>query len=123
MKTILAAMISLVLASSFAAADPTPLTAEEIRTLLSGNAAVGAWNGTPYRQYFDPDGSTVYLAEGGAPDPGKWRVEPSTNKFESWWGPGGWTPYEVSSDGDAYFWVTGSGSMQGFVVELGDTLP
>ena len=43
-----------------AQAQSVKLKAHEIDTLLSGNTAVGKWDGTAYRQFFDADGTTIY---------------------------------------------------------------
>lgn len=90
------------------AAAPTSATAEEIASLLTGNTIVGTWSGTRYRQYFDANGTTTYSTEGGRSDDGRWRVNPDTNEYESWWRSTGWTPYLlVHTDDGGYAWVNG----------------
>jgi len=90
------------------AAAPTAITAEEISALLTGNTIVGTWSGTRYRQYFDANGTTIYAPEGGRADDGRWRVNPDTNDYESWWRSTGWTPYLlVRTEEGGYAWVNG----------------
>ncbi|MDT8326069.1 MAG: hypothetical protein RQ750_01605 [Roseovarius sp.] len=90
------------------AAAPMPIIADEITKLLSGNTIVGTWSGTRYRQYFDANGTTTYATEGGRPDDGRWRINPDTNEYESWWRSTGWTPYLlVRKDDGGYAWVNG----------------
>ncbi len=100
-----------------ARAEPVSLTAEEVTALLTGNTAVGEWSGTPYRQYFAADGTTIYHAEGAPPDTGQWRVNAETGAYESLWRSGGWSGYDVARDGDQYLWIVhGSGDAQTFTV-------
>lgn len=115
-------LAALTLTAAAATAEPVDLTASEIETLLSGNTTVGDWSGTPYRQYYDPAGSTAYKPKGGAVDYGRWRTNSKTNKYESHWERSGWSAYGVMRDGDTLFWVESSGKKQPFVVEAGNTL-
>lgn len=90
------------------AAAPAPITADEIAALLTGNTIVGTWSDTRYRQYFDANGTTAYVTDGGRADEGRWRVNPDTNEYESWWRSTGWTPYLlVHTDEGGYAWVNG----------------
>jgi hypothetical protein len=61
--------------ASAAAAQSVKLNEAEITILLSGNTAVGDWEGVPYRQYFDPDGTTIFAQENTRSSRGDWRVE------------------------------------------------
>ncbi len=99
-------LLALVLAASATADEAaTKLTAAEIETLLSGRTALGEHRGTATRQYFDPSGWTDYLAEGARPDRGSWRVDAERDQYCSQWGPfGGWSCYDVTSDGERYYW-------------------
>jgi len=81
------------------------LSATEITALLSGRTALGEHRGKATRQYFDPTGWTDYLAEGGRPDRGKWRVDTARDQYCSQWGAlGGWSCYDVTTDGQRYYW-------------------
>ena len=82
------------------------LTALEIHALLDGRTALGNWRGTDTRQYFAPSGSTTYLEKGGIPDVGRWRVDEAKNQYCSWWERGGWSCYDVETDGATYYWVS-----------------
>lgn len=89
-------------------AQPAQMSAAEITALLSGNTIVGNWSGTDYRQFFQPDGNTVYLLGDGRRDDGQWRVNADTNEYESWWRSTGWTPYAmVRTDAGGYAWING----------------
>ena len=104
-------------------AEPVSLTADEATALSSGNAAIGDWSGTPCRQYFAPDGTTVHHAEGAPPDTGRWRVDAETGAHESLWRTGGWSRYDVAGDGDRYLRVVhGSAEAQAFTVVEGRQL-
>ncbi|MET4128761.1 hypothetical protein [Roseovarius sp. MBR-6] len=84
------------------------LGADEVEALLAGNTIVGTWSGTSYRQYFAPDGTTLYVPEGGKPDEGRWRTNPETHDYESWWRSTGWTPYAlVRTEDGGLAWVNG----------------
>lgn len=91
-----------------AQAAPAKLTAPEIETLLSGNTIVGTWSGTPYRQYYAADGTTLYVPEDGRADEGRWRVNAETDEYESWWRSTGWTPYAlVRTEEGEHAWING----------------
>lgn len=96
------------IAAASAQAAPIRLSAAEIETLLSGNTVDGTWSGTPYRQYYDPDGTTLYVPDGGRGDEGRWRTNAETNEYESWWRSTGWTPYAlVRTEDGGHAWVNG----------------
>jgi len=57
-----------------AGAQSVKLSSTEIEILLSGNTAVGEWEGTPYRQYFDPNGVMIVAQRDQQPARGHWRV-------------------------------------------------
>ena len=87
-------------------AEPPKLSAIEVRELLTGRTAVGTWAGERYRQWFAADGATIYAQWGARSALGKWRVNPHTDDFESWWGgdPDHWDAYWVLGDETGYFW-------------------
>ncbi|MEM9146363.1 MAG: hypothetical protein AAGC57_09205 [Pseudomonadota bacterium] len=117
-----AALAAAVLAPLLAMAEPVTLTAPEVDTLLRDRTAVGDWNGTPYRQYFDPNGRTVYQPKGGRPDQGKWRVNAKTGAYESWWERSGWSGYGIAREGETHYWVESSGKRHRFTVVDGRKL-
>jgi len=101
-------LLSLPALGTAAQAAQEKLTAPEIEALLSGNTIVGAWSGASYRQYYGPDGTTLYDPEEGRADEGRWRTDPETNEYESWWRSTGWTPYAlVRTEEGRYAWVNG----------------
>ena len=113
---------TLTLVPGSVSAQERDMTAAEIKEMLSGNTIRGEWNGSAYTQYYAPDGATVYVPEGGKPDKGKWRVNPETDEYESWWRRTGWTPYAVVETADGPAWVDG-GDRWGFKVMDGKQLP
>ena len=84
------------------------LTASEVEAVLAGNTIDGAWGSDSYLQYFATDGTTIYVNDDGQRIEGRWRVDPATGVYESWWISTGWTPYVVVDvpDGD-YAWLNG----------------
>lgn len=64
-------------------AQSLKLDEREIKALLTGNTAVGVWDGVNYRQYFDADGSTIYAQEGARSTLGQWRVQ--DGEYQSIW--------------------------------------
>jgi hypothetical protein len=100
----------------YAVAEEVQLEAAEIEELLAGNTISGTWSGTQYKQFYEADGLTVYVPDGGSADEGKWRVDPATDNYESWWEATGWVGYQIVRDGDTYYWVDGDGGRHPFVV-------
>lgn len=117
----LALLMALALPAGALAAEGTRLTADQIKVLLAGNTAFGEWEGTAYRQYFSPDGGTVYLPDGGDPDEGKWRVDAGENLYESWWESTGWVAYAIERRDDQLYWVDGE-KAHVFTVREGEQL-
>jgi hypothetical protein len=98
------------------------LSGSEIRDWLSGNTVIGAWAGTPYRQYFRTNGTTAYKADGVALDEGRWWV--TETEYCSWWQGSGEACYEVHRDGDELIWRRKSAFKRGYTAEvvIGDKL-
>lgn len=102
-------MVTAVLAALTAptAAQSVKLKAHEIEALLSGNTAIGTWEGTDYRQYFAPDGVTIYAQDNARSARGQWRLDADRDEYQSIW-PGdpdweGWFVMEFAGD---YYWVS-----------------
>ena len=95
------------------------LTAAEIEDVLAGNTIDGSWGTDDYLQYFAEDGTTIYVPDDGQRAEGRWRVDPETGVYESWWISTGWTPYVVVDvpDGD-YAWLNGD-RVETFTVKEG----
>jgi len=106
-RFVLAAVCALLAAP--AAAQAVKLKVHEIEALLSGNTAVGTWEGQPYRQYFGDDGVTLYAQDGVRTARGLWRLDAERDEYQSQW-PGdaewqGWYVMEYAGD---FFWVSKS---------------
>ena len=118
-RTLLASAMALLGAPALAQA--VKLKPHEIEVLLSGNTAVGVWEGVNYRQYFDPDGSTIFAQEGARSTRGEWRID--GEEYQSIW-PGdtdweGWFVMEFAGD---FYWVSKSTPPTVFTVLEGEQL-
>ena len=101
-------MVAPLVVAGPASGETVELSAAEIEALLSGNTIAGTWSGTPYRQYYAEDGTTLYVPEDGRADDGRWRTNPETDEYESWWRSTGWTPYALVQTGEGeHAWVNG----------------
>lgn len=100
-------LIGLLALGTAAQAQAVKLKAHEIEALLSGNTAVGTWEGHPYRQFFNADGSTIYAQPEARSTSGKWRIDPERDEYQSIWPRDaeweGW--FVMEWDGD-FFWVS-----------------
>lgn len=106
-----------------AQAQSVKLTAGEINVLLSGNTAVGTWDGVDYRQYFATDGSTIYAQQGVRSMLGQWRVDPETDAYQSMWqGDADWESWFVMEYAGTWFWVSKSTPPTPFEVLQGEQL-
>ncbi len=102
-------------------AQSVKLRGNEIDILLSGNTAIGVWDGVPYRQYFDADGTTIFAQPGTRSARGQWRIE--GEEYQSLW-PGdtdweGWFVMEYAGD---WFWVSKTTPPTPFEVVEGEQL-
>ena len=83
------------------------LSGDDIRTLLTGNTAIGRWEGQNYRQYFGADGVTIYSQDGAKSTRVEWRVDDEVQEYQSIWPNDadweGWFVMEFSGD---YYWVS-----------------
>jgi hypothetical protein len=104
-----------------AQAQSVKLSAAEIDVLLSGNTAVGVWDGTKYRQFFGDDGLTIYAQDGARSARGEWRV--AADEYQSIWpGQADWQGWFVMEfDGD-WYWVSKTTPPTPFEVLEGDQL-
>ncbi|MDD9922689.1 MAG: hypothetical protein OXQ92_10485 [Boseongicola sp.] len=120
MRSVLALIFALI--ASGLSAEPTKLSANEITALLLDRTAVGEWAGTPYRQHFASDGTTIYAAKGQRSSRGKWRVNTDTNAYESWWERSGWDAYDVVVEDEVFYWVDSAGEHFAFTMVDGQQL-
>ncbi len=98
---------ALAILAGSAQAQSVKLTAAEIEILLSGNTAVGIWEGAKYRQYFDPDGTTIYAQEDSRSARGKWRVDSDADHFQSIWpSDSEWKGWLIMEYSGQWFWVS-----------------
>ena len=113
--------LALALAASPVAAQSVKLQEHEITALLSGNTVVGQWGEVPYRQYFDPDGATIYAEEGAGSALGQWRV--AEGELQSFWpGDADWEGWFVMEYAGEFFWVSKRTPPTPFAVLDGDRL-
>lgn len=91
--------------SSVAQAQSVRLDGDEIGILLTGNTAVGVWDGANYRQFFGDDGVTIYAQKGSRSSRGEWRVE--GDEYQSIWpNDAEWEGWFVMEYGGQWFWVS-----------------
>ena len=108
---------------SAAHAQSVKLTGEEIETLLSGNTAHGLWDGAPYRQYFGPDGVTIYAQDGARSARGEWRVDHARDEFQSLWpSDEDWQGWFVALYLGEYYWLSKTTPPTLFKVDAGQQL-
>lgn len=97
------------LASVAAQAQAVKLSGDDIRALLTGNTAIGRWDGAKYRQYFGADGVTIYAQEGARSTRGQWRVDDALEEYQSIWPrDADWEGWFVMEFGDTFYWVSKS---------------
>ena len=104
--------------TSMALAETKVLNTSQIQDLLTGNTAVGDWNGRPYRQHFSSAGRTTYEEKGAPQSYGQWKAE--ADQYMSWWEGSGWSAYQIGqTDEGAYVWISSDKSERSFVIESG----
>jgi len=122
MIRVLAASALLFLASS-AHAQSVKLTAAQISDLLTGNTAVGKWDGARYRQFFGANGVTIYAQEGARSARGEWRIDQTRDEYQSIWPrDDAWEGWYVMEYAGAYYWVSKATPPTPFRVEQGEQL-
>lgn len=113
--------LALSLSAGVVDAQSVKLRGDEIGILLTGNTAVGVWEGTSYRQFFDTDGTTIYAEQGARAARGEWRIE--GEEYQSRWPEEtdweGWFVMEYAGD---WYWVSKSTPPTPFKVLQGDQL-
>lgn len=88
-------------------AQAVKLKAHEIDALLSGNTAIGKWDGADYRQYFDPDGTTIYAQTGARSTRGEWRTDMDKDEYQSIWPrDADWEGWFVMEWDGTFYWVS-----------------
>lgn len=105
------------------AAQSVKLKAYEIEALLSGNTAVGLWEGTAYRQFFGADGETIFAQDQARSTLGKWRVDADRDEYQSLWpNDTEWEGWFVMEWDGTFFWVSKATPPTPFTVEEGQRL-
>jgi len=106
-----------------AAAQSVKLTADQITELLTGNTAIGKWEGNRYRQFFGSDGVTIYAQEGSRSTRGEWRVDAASDEYQSIWpNDAEWEGWVVIEYAGAYYWASKKTPPTPFRVEEGEKL-
>ena len=68
---------------------------------------MGKWDGTPYRQYFDADGTTIYAQEGAHSARGEWRIDADKDEYQSIWPrDADWEGWFVMEWAGTFYWVS-----------------
>ncbi|MEJ6389419.1 hypothetical protein [Gymnodinialimonas ulvae] len=99
------------------------LDADEVTALLTGNTAIGDWDGVPYRQYFGEDGVTLFAQTEARTTRGQWRIDPESDEYQSLWpGDDDWEGWIVMVWMDEYYWLSRSTPPTVFEVVEGQQL-
>ncbi|WP_427854390.1 hypothetical protein [Gymnodinialimonas phycosphaerae] len=123
MRHVLTGALMMLSTSAFAQPVAVQLDAEEVTQLLSGNTAVGLWEGTPYRQYFGTDGVTLFAQPDARTTRGEWRVDPENDEYQSLWpGDTEWEGLLVMIWMDEYYWLSRTTPPTPFEVLEGEQL-
>jgi hypothetical protein len=85
---------------SHAGASEKRLTSDEIVATIQGNTVLGTYDGDPYAQYFDPNGTTIFQLKDGRAFEGDWFVDQASQRYCSYHWARGQKCYEVFGDGD-----------------------
>jgi hypothetical protein len=116
----------LALLASPALAAERPLKGPEIDALIKGNTVIGENINGVWKQVFDANGETTYLAPEKPPSLGTWNVQ--GDKFCSKWPPNdNFVCYDVTGDLDAkpktITWISGgNGTKYPGTVQVGKGL-
>ncbi len=116
----------LALMTSAALAAERPLKGSEIDALIKGNTVTGENINGIWKQYFDANGQTTYLAPEKPPTLGEWNVQ--GDRFCSKWPPNdNFVCYDVTGDLDAkpetITWIaSGNGTKYPGTVQAGKGL-
>ncbi|MCH2078037.1 MAG: hypothetical protein MK180_14365 [Rhodobacteraceae bacterium] len=103
------AVLGMALLAMPVSAQSVKLQGYEIRALLTGNTAVGRWQGENYRQFFGDDGVTIYAQKGARSTRGDWRVDDELQEYQSIWpNDAEWEGWFVMEFGGTFYWVSRS---------------
>lgn len=93
------------------------LTQEEFTQMLLGNTLIGEWAGSPYKQFFDRGGNTIYLGDDGQRSQGYWRIR-EDGFYCSTWPPGQIENcYKVTLQDNQLLWYSGEDRYSSYIVE------
>ena len=123
LATLLATGLVAVWPAAYSLAQERKLSAAEIKDKLIGNTIQGLWYGTPYKQFFDGSGNSIYMEDGRQPSMGGWWIDDEKDAYCSSFVRNS-ACYEVLDGGpDAIIWVLpGSGKKFPAKVLQGDQL-
>jgi hypothetical protein len=93
------------------------LTQEKFTEMLLGNTLIGEWAGSPYKQFFDRGGNTIYLGDDGQRSQGYWRIR-EDGFYCSTWPPGQIENcYKVTLQANQLLWYSGEDRYSSYIVE------
>ena len=111
-------VVLMVIATTSLAQDSErlPTQAEFIQILL-GNTLIGEWAGSPYKQFFDRGGNTIYIGDDGQRSQGYWRIR-EDGYYCSTWPPGQIENcYKVTLLGKDLLWYSGEDRYSSYILE------
>jgi hypothetical protein len=110
-------LLTLVFSLSLAQDSERPMNQEEFTQMLVGNTLIGEWAGSPYKQFFDRGGNTIYIGDDGQRSQGYWRIR-EDGYYCSTWPPGQIENcYKVTLLGDELLWYSGQNRYTSYIVE------
>lgn len=120
-RLFLAMLVSVLTGPVFA--QSVKLQSHEIEALLTGNTAVGVWEGAKYRQFFGADGRTIYAQDGARSTLGEWRVDAERQEYQSIWpNDADWEGWYVMEWAGDFYWVSKSTPPTPFEIVQGQQL-
>jgi len=120
-RLVLAMVCSVLAGPVFAQA--VKLQPHEIQALLTGNTAVGVWEGANYRQFFGADGRTIYAQRGARSTVGEWRIDVDRSEYQSIWpNDADWEGWFVMEWAGDFYWVSKSTPPTPFQIVQGQQL-
>jgi len=83
------------------------LSGAQINDLLAGHTAISTNKSQPFRQYFDPKGTTTYWPDNGPVEKGVWAVR--GDQYCSRWPKSQWACYDMTGANDRITWIDKTG--------------
>jgi hypothetical protein len=97
-------ILLLILLSKTAYAEPTVLSATQLRTIIVNNSLVWDDSETNQKQYFNDTAQTVVDHDGTTKEMGQWTVPDDGILCSKWESDERWNCFEVSQESNKIYW-------------------